>query len=349
MLILPGLWFANRKSVETPLTASAGTNAPVPASIAAAASQAIIPAYTNAPAAKITGSVASPSMSPLEGKGKRMTEALSILNDVPIVFYGKLIDQFGNPLAGAEITGSTIIYNGQTSRALGKRLPSVMPMVCSDSMLAKGESLGVMPRKQGYALATSGTEFKYSHLYQGYHVADPNNPVVIKMWKQQGAEPLLRISQRYKLHPTDEPLNFDLLTGKVVPLGGDIEITVGRAPGIVSERTLQDWSVRVEAVDGGLMDSSGQEAVTYWAPESGYQQSDSFIFSTNAPHKWSGGFTQGFFFTSRNGQIYGKLGLSFHINSEPDGFMNVVFGGVLNTNGSRNWEDDPDTMKAVGQ
>jgi hypothetical protein len=45
-----------------------------------------------------------------------------------------------------------------------------------------------------------------------------------------------------------------------------------------------------------------------------------------------------FFIQSRNGQVYSKVHLLFGINDTPDGFMNITFNGVANTNGSRNWE-----------
>lgn len=265
-------------------------------------------------------------------------------NDVPIVFYGKLEDQFGNPVVGAEITGSTIIDNG-VSAGVDRYLTTSDAAGFFKLNAGKGESLGVGPRKQGYALATTETEFKYSRLYQGHHLPDPNNPVIMKMWKLQGAEPLLRINQRYKFHYTGQPVNFDLVAGKMVSDGGDIKITVNRALGVVSERTLQDWGVKIEGVDGGIKDSFGQEAVTYWAPETGYESEKNFIFSTNAPYKWNGGFTKGFFVLGRKGQFYGKLGISFSINQEPDEPIDIRFSGIANTNGSRNWEGDPNTYR----
>ena len=54
-----------------------------------------------------------------------------------------------------------------------------------------------------------------------------------------------------------------------------------------------------------------------------------------------------FFVSSRNGQTYSKVLFSFTINQDPDGFMYASFRGVANTNGSRNWEGDPNTMNAV--
>jgi hypothetical protein len=45
--------------------------------------------------------------------------------------------------------------------------------------------------------------------------------------------------------------------------------------------------------------------------------------------------------------VYSKLGLSFRINENPDDFMYITLGGVASTNGSRNWEGDPNTMNAA--
>ena len=84
----------------------------------------------------------------------------------------------------------------------------------------------------------------------------------------------------YKLRYSDTPLYFDLLAGKVLPAGGDLKVTVSRAPGVMSGRAPLDWSVKVEAVDGGVIETSmAQSRITYSAPDSGYQPSAIFIFS----------------------------------------------------------------------
>jgi hypothetical protein len=340
------LWHGRKPPVETPPTAAVATNTAPP--VATTPSTPVtVPVHTNTPAAKAAAATTLPK--PVEeGKNQRMREILAEANDVPIIFYGRLEDQFSNPVAGAEITGTTAINNGT-------QVGANRVVVTSDNNgffqlnAGNGESLGIMPRKTGYAPATTGTEFNYSHLAAGYYVPDPNSPTVIKMWKLQGAEPLVGINQHYKLPYTSTPINFDLLAGKIVPEGGDIQLTVNRAAGVISGRNRLDWGVQVAAVNGGVMDSGGQERVTYAAPEDGYQPSMTFMFSTNAPYKWFGGFRQGFFVESRSGQVYSKVGLSFNINNAADGLMSVTFSGVANANGSRNWEGDGNTMKAVVQ
>jgi hypothetical protein len=250
-----------------------------------------------------------------------------------------VIDQSNSPVVGARVLGTIQVNNG--TRVGTDRVSTTTAGDGSFKFSGyKGKNLGVNISKVGYALATTHTSFVYSHLWPEaeQHIADPSNPVIFRMWKLQGAEPLASINHHYKLHYTDAPMSFDLLAGTIVASGGDVKLTVNRAPGVISGRNRLDWGVRVEAVGGGLLDSSGQEAVTYAAPDNGYQPSMTFIFSTNAPYKWSGGFNQGFFVVSRNGQVYSKLGLSFDINDASDGFMSITFGGVANTNSSRNWE-----------
>lgn len=338
-LMILVVWFAQRP---------ANTAVVVPAQPVEKVAAAAVPAATEVTAPS-PGHMTVPlptnaASAPGKSKGQATLELLATENDIPIVFYGKLEDQFGNPVTGAEIAASVRIYNGLRSTV--ERFSAT-----SDASgffqinHGKGESLGLMPKKAGYALAMTGTEFRYSHLDEHPYLPDAGNPTVIKMRKLQGAEPLVGIDQHYKLPYTNAPLSFDLLAGKIVPSGGDLKLTVNRASGVMSGRNRLDWSVEVEAVDGGVMDSGGQEAVTYAAPESGYAPSNTFTFSTNAPAKWSGGFNQGFFVMSRHGQVYGKVGLSFRINESPDDFMYITLGGVASTNGSRNWEGDPNTMK----
>jgi hypothetical protein len=350
LLVALALWYGKKKPVEMPSAISTETNiAPLESGesrspVAAPVIQTNAPAV-NTGAATIAANVPKP---PAESKTERMREVLSTYNDVPIDFYGKLEDQFGNPVAGAEIKGSIRVISGV--RQSTDWLTTTSDANGLFQFHGRGQDISTMPSKKGYALASLNGGGNYSMLAPEEERAhpDPNNPVVVKMWKLQGAEPLLSIDQQYKLHYTGTPVSFDLVAGKIVSEGGDVKITVNRPPGVISGRNPQDWSLQIEAVNGGLMDSRGQEAVTYAAPDNGYQPSEAFTMSTTS-NSWYQAVHQSFFLTSRNGQIYGKLRLSFHINSEPDGFMNVSFGGVVNTNGSRNFEGDPNTMNTVAR
>ena len=332
VLMALALWHGKKQPMETPPITSVETN--VAPSAATAPGQ---PVSVPAVVASATTAAVNTAAPATPDKAAQIKEGLAKLNDVPITFYGRLEDQFGGPVVGATIAASIRIYNGVHSTV-------ERSSVSSDAngffqvKGGKGESLGLWPSKDGYVLATTGTEFKYSYMYADHYTPDPNNPTVIRMWKLQRKEPLFGINQRYKFHYTSAPINFDLLTGQIVPDGGDIKIMVNRSPGVLSGQTRQDWSVQVEAVDGGLIESGGQEGVTFEAPETGYQSSDAFVMSTNAPHKWFGGFDQTFFLQSRHGRVYSKVNFGITINQQPDDYIWVEFHGVANTNGSRNWE-----------
>jgi hypothetical protein len=336
------LWHGSKRTIETMPTSAVVSNA------VTTSSEPVVTRPKNINTSKVVVSAVAPNLSsPLpESKVGRMQELLSTYNDVPIDFYGKLEDQFGKPIVGAEIKVSIRVING--TRQGTDWLATTSDGHGLFQFHGKGQDIGMMPAKEGYALATTSTQFKYSHMQDHPYLSDPDNPTVIKMWKLQGAEPLLNIKQQYKIGYKSTPIYFDLIAGKIVTDGGDVKITVIRPDGVVSGRNPQDWSLKIEVETGGLINSDGQEAVMYAAPESGYQASETFSMQTSS-NTWYQAVHQGFVFTSRNGQVYGKLGVSFHINSEPNGLMSVSFGGVANTNGSRNLEGDPNTMNATGR
>lgn len=217
--------------------------------------------YSPSPPKALTSNSAIPadqSTIPLGGKAEQIKAVLSNYNDVPIDFFGKLEDQLGNAVAGADIKGGIIVRNGQ-------RKGSDQSLTTSDAnglfqFHGKGQSLGIMPHKTGYALASTGTLFNFSHLQEHPYVSDQNNPLVIKMWKLAGAEPLIGINHEFKVPVTGIPAAFDLLAGNIVPTGGDLKITVTRSLGIILGRNRLDWSVEVEAVEGGLIEASMEEA-----------------------------------------------------------------------------------------
>jgi hypothetical protein len=158
------------------------------------------------------------------------------------------------------------------------------------------------------------------------------------MWKLQGAEPLTDISKEYKLPFTNAPIFFDLVAGKVVPSGGDLEVIIIRTSGSISQRNHGDWSIELKPINGGIIESDYQTArFTFEAPADGYQDGYLVEMRQDQPH-WFDGIEKEFFFKSRGGQVYGKYYLVFGINREPNDPLYFQFKGVASTNGSRNWE-----------
>jgi hypothetical protein len=328
------VWFAKRPT-ETPSPTVAETNAVVQTAMEQAAAKVEHEAVTRTNA--LTAQPASSPARPMKAKAEQMKEGLAALNDVPIVFYGKLEDQFGNPVVGAKIAGNTIIYNGVRSGAEHVSATSDANGVFQINA-GKGESLGIVPRKGGYALATKDTYFKYSYMYPDHFTPDPNNPTVIKMWKLQREEPLVGIDKEYRFPFTNAPVYFDLAAGKIVSAAGDLQAIITRAPGSISQRNRGDWSIELIPVNGGIMEPQYNTSyITFEAPESGYQSNYLVLMNHDDP-AWQDGINKELFLKSKGGQVYSKFSLGFRINNDQDGLMWFRFRGVANTNGSRNWE-----------
>jgi hypothetical protein len=329
------LWYGQKQPVEMPLATSAETNAAPPVATTPRA-PASIPVHANAPMVQSTrGADLSKSSPP--SKEERAIGLLSTYNDVPIDFYGRVEDQFSNAVDNAAVNFSVRVMNGQESTVNRGQVETDNNGFFTVSGY-RGQDLSLVPKKAGYVLAMADTLFKYSHLEDHPYVSDPNNRSVIKMWKLQGAEPLVEINKIFKLPYNGAPIFFDLVTGNVSPVGGDLEVIIARAPGVITQRNHGDWSIKLVPVNGGIMETDYHTSqVTYEAPANGYQ--DSYLVQMNHDNPgWLDNIQRAFFLMSRNGQVYSKFSLDFGINDDPNGTMWFQFKGVANVNSSRNWE-----------
>jgi len=326
------IWIHRKPPVSQKFAPSNPNNASVPST--ASQNLAASPGSNAITVANTAPTNISPAQ-PLPSKEQQMRKEYSELNNEDVVLYGRVIDQFDAPVASAKVTGTIQVNNGT-------RVGSDKISMTTDGNGLftisgyKGKALGVWVSKAGYVMATTNTRFVYSLLWPASerYIPDANNPTVIKMWKLQGAQPLVNINQDFKIPFTATPISFDLLKGQIVPNGGDVTITVNRPAGEISEQNPQNWNINLEVSNGGFIETSDKEAaVTFAAPESGYQSNGTFG-NNNGPSL----IDRAFFIESRNGQIYSKLRLLFNINKDPNGFMKISFNGVASDNGSRNWE-----------
>jgi hypothetical protein len=336
LLIALVLWLGKKEAVETPMAVSSETHVAPPAVATITPSGA--PIQTNLSIAKASPSQPIP-VPPAESKEMQMREGLAVFNDEDIKFYGKALDQYGSPVANATVAGSVRVNNG--TRVGVDRFTLTTDENGSFTVKGyTGVNLGIWITKSGYVMATTDTSFTYSHLWpesQRYR-PDQNNPTVIKMWRLQGAEPLVDISKEYRLPYAELPIYFDFIAGKVVPSGGDLEAVITRTVGSLSKRSPGDWSIELKPVDVGIIESDYQAAqLTFEAPADGYGMNYLVHMNHDDP-AWHDGIDREFFFKSRNGQVYGKLYLVFGINREPDDLLYFQFKGVANANSSRNWE-----------
>ncbi len=337
--VLIGLmfWFGKGKPPETPLAVSTETNAAQPET---SASRQPVPAsvpHPNAPTASVAAAPSNATNQLPGGKAQQMQEILSTYNDVPIDFYGKLVDQFENPVAGAEVKGSITVISG--SRQGTDPLSTISDANGLFQFHGKGQAIGMMPHKEGYTLATTETLFKYSWLEDHPYVSDANNPTVIKMWKAQGGERLIHFQAQVGVPLDGTPRGFDLNTGAQVESGGDVIVSVRSSPQ-PDIRQQYDWEVTIQGVGGGLLVSSEDFEQMFQAPDSRYEPKLVVAYQRGVK-PWSTTFNGVFYFTSRNGGCYGKLGIEVLSDVVKNGTVPVILNTYLNTAGSRNLEIAP--------
>lgn len=282
---------------------------------------------------------------------KRTFEAL---NHNPIEFYGRALDQFGEPVVGADVTGSVLYNTGVKS---GRSVASTTTDAGGYFRFSElaGQTLGIDFKKSGYEFNPVHTLFSYSYFEADHkrHIPDPKNPVIFTLWKKQGAEALVHYEKTWRFPITGGVIRINLATGNTGNEIADLVVGVARTPLQMryGERGFA-WNASVEVVSGGLI-RVGQRDYYNLAPESGYmprfeytQEAQSVRDAQAEKIKWTwvDGISDDFFVSSRNGKNFARVSLRIRPNvdhKEGDNEALVAAEVWLNPNGSRNLEFDP--------
>jgi hypothetical protein len=290
---------------------------------------------------------ALPSQPP--SRGEKMRTILQEYNHKDIEFYGKVIDQHGAPLPGVQVNGQ-VIYNSGFSSGVLKRLTYTDANGYFEIKDIQGRTLDFNLIKEGYQFMPEGDAFDYTELVseEKRHHPDPKNPVVLRMWKLQGAEPMVHFERRgFKLTPDGTPLRIELATGKAVETGGDL-IIVLKHPVAETGRRLEQypWSAELLAPGGGLVGSTAR--LMYLAPESGYVEKITLGETGREPKIYDrpeffvggGGAYQQYYVKTGDGR-YARVVIDIGTDTSPERGSHVGVKWWLNPKpGSRNLEFD---------
>jgi hypothetical protein len=244
-------------------------------------------------------------------------------------FYGKVVDQDGMPVPGANIRFDWTDLSPQGT--------SIKETASDDAGLFSlvgqhGKFLEVNVSKDGYYTGREGNRFDFEYADfadENYYEPDPNAPVVFHLRKKGEPAQLIHRRTLYGITVDGKPHYFDLVAGKKQVGGsptGDLVVQLNRSA--VSPQNEYTWSASVEAVNGGVLQSSDESMLE--APEGGYQQSLQVSGDRNNQPDLN------FFFTSRNGQIYGRMTVRFEPNYTMGPAINMDY--YVNPSGSRNLE-----------
>ena len=293
----------------------------------------------SSPTAVVPGGIARRVLSTIAGVHDPSEHETLQIRDVEA--YGTVIDQFDAPLANIAIDyaidrstlHSQAISHGATSTDLNGHFAITHK---------RGAGVVITPKAVGYVLIATNNRVLFSAFLESdpLHYRLSGTQRVIRMWKLQGPEPLVKLAKAFFIPLTNGPLHIDLLTGVASNENGDLKFTVRRPVGRISPQAKQDWSLSIEAVDGDVQEvSSMQYQFSFAAPTNGY--SPRIVIDKKAiASDWTSQADLGILVRSRNGHVHSKVGLNFLLEEEPSPSW-VGITAISNPNESRNWEEDP--------
>jgi hypothetical protein len=248
-------------------------------------------------------------------------------------FYGKVIDQDGQPVAEANVQGNAAGFDMQDLQHTKTDADGLFHFLG-----LHGTTLEILPQKAGYDYGYDSDTKRPSKCPTNY-VPDPSKPLVFTMWKLHEPEPM----EHSRLHgfiPYDGTIiRFDSLSGKQ-DTNGDFSVSVPRDPYDIDYHKRFNWSVTMELANGGFQVTTNLHP--YEAPAEGYQSKITYEFPTNAPD-WTKVMTGLLYFKSKGGQVYGRMRFEIVANYQPPPIGVSFFSAEIyaNPGGSRNLEFDP--------
>jgi hypothetical protein len=247
-----------------------------------------------------------------------------------IEFYGKVVDQYDNPISQV-----TIKYNAQSGYlAEGDghqktRTNDQGVFVIKDVV---GAGLSV------YEMLKIGHQFDINHIknfdnFQRFpdsqlwtDYTTPDNPYIFKGWKFE-RYPKTKVSKEkgYSLTPDGRISTFDLLTkGKPFKKGlqeGDFTISF--------DEVGENWVARIESLAGGLIETD--DLYINLAPETGYQTAVTYQFPIGLRNIE----VKNYYLKMRDG-YYGRVKVEYRAYPNRKGKATVYVSSVVNLEKGRN-------------
>lgn len=270
---------------------------------------------------------------PPPAKPVNMVPIKTLLNQ-HLSFYGLVVDEKTNIVAGANVEAVIQVMNGESPM----RRESVRLTSDSDGRFALehpwGQLATITVTKRSEFIDAEPQWFQYGPVgNRPKHVPNITSPVVFELHRVKAQEPLFIFEQQFRAPNTGESVRVDLTTGKLVKVGGDLIVsTLCLEP--FNSGVKYPWKLTVEAAGGGLVEAKTERLeLMHEAPAGGYG-SLTVEYGPNS-EKYDRQHDGSYYVQSRNGQVYSKI--FFYLRTRWDE-RGVPFGikAVVNTNASRN-------------
>jgi hypothetical protein len=302
---------------------------------------------TNAPQAQSSPVRNAPSATPspsanqtIAQKGETPEQAKREIEsaNLPVDFFGLVIDQNSNPIPGViiksgvrhwEMPDISHLLPGAKILGASRDIPmeaTTGPDGRFELTGASGDVFGVLLFKDGYDAESEKNGFGAGGNYSY------ENPVVFKMWPTNLHEDLISGKKSFHVVPDGRPYFINLTNSTISESGtGDLKVWIKR-PTQITYGSPYDWSCEVDVINGGLQATS--DYAMWMAPANGY--TPSFQFEQSIGSGWGDSTGERrFYVTLNNGQEYGKITIELYAyyNNQIPGLVRLSY--AINPSGSR--------------
>ncbi len=238
---------------------------------------------------------------------------------MPINFYGRVIDQNGQPVQGAKVR---LQWTDMSAAGTTEKFTETDVQGMFSLTNEKGKRLSVFVAKDGYRAVKRGrASFEYAAFFEpNYIEPDPNNPVIFELIEKARG----RTSDK---DGTGNKTSTGWLCGQ-----GAVEWScfVRSAASRNQVKPDQPWAMQVAVKGGGLQCAVDEFPVE--TPTAGYQSSVTIDRKSPKPSGWSGLYQGGVLYVKTT-QGYGRVEIRMLAG---DNKARVTT--YLNPSGSRNLE-----------
>jgi len=271
-------------------------------------------------------------------------------NTGPVDFYAKVVDQNGDPVPNTNVH---VFYYGREGSMI--KIMMTKKNSFKEELNITTDENGAF-RLSGFSATTTkitvsadgylGVPGSEMQLAWGVNDANPRtelgqnegDPAIFKLWsKQEKDQRLIKFNLGMKIKKyIGRPLSVDLISKQSVDKGvpSDLQITFN-CPKKFDKEPF-DWGVSLEAVNGFIMETN--DNVSFLAAELNSQSKVELESKADAT-EWQREVKKNYYFSSRNGKVFGFIKLSAHLSAPDAGIVNLDY--VLNPYGSQNLEADP--------
>ena len=274
----------------------------------------------------------------IEDSTQAIFQALERKN-VPVHFWGKIVDQGGIPISGVKIKAHVRTWTADTVGLTAFQEVNGVSDVEGNFEFSglNGDILHIdVLEKEGYEPEPDAfRSFGYNTSEQ--FRSNPNSPVLFRMWQASIKEKLIIGEKRFTLIPDGRSYTIDLIKGTIAEsqdVEGDLKISVTRPKDAVFGQRY-DWSCDVDVLDGGLKEETDNYSSMFLAPSEGYTQT--FHFERKADESGWGDSTgtRRFYLRFKNGKVYcrASIQISAYYNNQVPGRVRIEY--AINPSGSR--------------